>query len=96
MSAAAECDFVIGYVRAQARKEDLSPWFLALPILMYHGPTHAFCLTVAVIGLVDAYQELPAPVRTSNAYAMASAAVTAIADFKVSAEQVAADISTST
>jgi hypothetical protein len=95
MSSAAECEFIIGYVRASVCKADLSPWFLALPILMYHCPSHAFCMTVAVIGLVEAYQALPLPTRSSAKYALTSAAITTIVEFQKSAEQVAADIATS-
>lgn len=91
---AAESAFVIGYVQAAATAADLTPWFLALPILMYHHPTHAFCMVVATVGLVEAYGELPVEVRASAKFALASAAVGTVATLQQSASVVAADIAT--
>jgi hypothetical protein len=91
MAAAAECAFVVGYLGASACPEP-NPWFLVLPILMYHQPTDAFCMTVAVLGLVEAYDTLPLAVRTSAKYALASAAVETIRDLQRSAALVAGDL----
>tara|TARA_B110000967_G_scaffold20000_1_gene18648 strand:- start:566 stop:856 length:291 start_codon:yes stop_codon:yes gene_type:complete len=94
MSSAAESAFIVGYARAEVSGEDLSPWFLALPVLLYHAPTHAFTMTIALLGVVAAYEKLPAAVRSSDRFALATSAISTVATFSVSALQVAADLTT--
>jgi hypothetical protein len=94
MSSAAESAFIVGYVAAEIKGENLTPWFLALPILLYHAPTHAFTLTVALLGVVDAYEKLPFEVRSTPRFALATSAMDTVSTFSVSASAVAADLST--
>jgi hypothetical protein len=55
--ALAEYQFIVGYTSTLETGGSLAPYFLALPMLM-QTPSHSFCLTLAVIGAVPAFDEL--------------------------------------
>lgn len=94
MMAAAESEFIVSYCTAASANKDLRPHFLALPILMYHQPTHVFCITLATINIVATYDKLAVDVRQSDEFALATAAIETVRSFMDTAAVVTADLNT--
>ena len=89
----AEYQFILGYTTTVETGGSLAPYFLALPMLM-HTPSHSFCLTLAVIGVVPAFDGLflQSGHDTRTKFALARTAVEVIRRLVPTAAEVANDL----
>jgi hypothetical protein len=87
-----EYQFILGYTSTVESGGSLAPYFLALPMLM-HTPSHSFCLTLAVIGAVSAFDEMfGQSTHTNPKFALARTAIEVIRRLEPTAAEVANDL----
>ena len=91
--ASGECLFLLGYLKAVETGENLEPYFLTLPLLM-HAPSHSFCVTLAIVGIVTKFNDAMAtlPEQHKLRFALAKTAMSAIHQMEPSACGVARDL----